>query len=39
MFWMEIPKEKIRLDGSLIKLKFILEGQLAFMETRTCTVK
>jgi len=30
---MEIPKEKVRLEVSLTKLNFILEGQLAIMET------
>jgi len=36
---MEIRKEKIRLEGSLTKLKFILEGQLAVMGTRTFAAK
>jgi hypothetical protein len=36
---MEIPKEKIRQEGSLRKLKVILEGQLAIMEKRPCAAK
>jgi hypothetical protein len=29
IFWIEIPKEEILLEGSLTKLKFILQTQLA----------